>query len=131
MTHAPDKTKAHKRSKWRRKNDRVKHDRHFLVRRNEKEKSSMSKTHTGEITAQAKKIAKWLSVRIQSKGAVAPTTHEITTRIHQACPCPRFSSEDQVSIGRAALTLFKRDNPAGWQTFCNQNPDVEDRKAAE
>lgn len=83
----------------------------------------MSVTHSNEITTAAKKIARWLSDRSKSS-APPPTTRDIIDRIHALFPAPKFSSEDQIGIGRAALAVFKKNDPDAHSRFEAQLADI-------
>lgn len=89
----------------------------------------MTKTHSNEVTAAGRAIARWLRDRLAANNP-APSTHDIMTRIHVKYAHPQFSTEDQIGIGRAALAFLKRDDPEGWEKYRQQQPDVMDRPAA-
>lgn len=73
----------------------------------------MGQTHTGDVMKEAKKVARWLADR--SKSASAPTTEaELNTRVDTRCP-KHFSDEDRSGVCQAALVLFKRDDPNGYE----------------
>lgn len=90
----------------------------------------VSKTHIGEITAAGKEIARWLIQRLGTN-APAPTTHDIMTRIHAKYQHPKFSTEDQIVIGRTALVVLKSRDSAAWDKYRLQCPDVMDRPVPE
>lgn len=90
----------------------------------------MSRTHSGEVTKAATKLARWLTDRTKSRGVAPPSTLDIMTQVRQRWAHPKFDPQDQIAIGRAALAIFKRNDPEGWEKFTEQNPDVCERPAA-
>lgn len=71
----------------------------------------MSKTHTGTLVNEAKKLSRWLVERAKSAGR--PTTEaEINTRV--MARCGMYTDEDRTSITQAGLVFFKRDDPDGY-----------------
>lgn len=116
---------ALKRMKFRTKDRKRRTEINQITKRIER----MSKTHTGEVTDAAKKVARWLRDRLHSN-APAPTTLDIMTYLRARFQAPTFDSSDQIAIGRAALSFVKRDDPDAWGKYINQVPDIQDRAAA-
>lgn len=76
----------------------------------------MSKTHTGDVTNAAKRVARWLVD--QAKGAGRPTTEaELQARV--SATCKKFNELDRAAIEMAALVFFKRDDRVGYDRMIN------------
>lgn len=117
---------AEKRAEFRRKSGKRRAQSTYKVEREER----MTKTHTGEVTSAGKEIARWIIERTKTS-APAPTTTDIMTRIHARHPHPKFSTQDQIAIGRTALAWMRGKDPEAWEKYRTQQPDVMDRPSFE
>lgn len=86
----------------------------------------MSKTHTNNVTANGKHVAKWLAQRCARISPI-PTCNDIMTEIRRKWP--DYSVEDQIAMGRVAIAVLKRNEPEGYERFLSSNPEVKDRPA--
>lgn len=117
---------ADKRAEFRRKSGK----KHAQATHEINRKERMTKTHTGEVTSAGKEIARWIIERTKTT-APAPTTTDIMTRIHARHPGPKFSTLDQIAIGRTALAWMRGKDPEAWEKYRTQQPDVMDRLSFE
>lgn len=69
----------------------------------------MSKTHTGDITNKAKRLARWMQDVVRTKGPASLDVITISDRIEKMNP--HLTVDERTGLCKAALAVMRRDFP--------------------
>lgn len=81
----------------------------------------MSKTHTNDIIAAGKAVAKWIASR---SGAVAG--YDVRERINQRYP--NYATSDKVGIMHGAMAVLRGKDPDTFRQYANYQASIKHDK---